>query len=167
MTVPFFQKNLTSLKGILVKGAEHATSVGMSEADLLTSKLAHDMFPLVKQIQIATDNAKGATARLAGVEPMTLADDETTVAQLLVRIEKVEAYLATFTPEQFSDAAERKVTLHYFPGKFITGHDYLLQYAIPNFFFHMNMTYAIVRMIGAPLGKSDYIGGANFQELEA
>lgn len=165
LSAPFFTKNLKGLKTILTKGAAHATSVGMSEADFLASKLAPDMFPLVKQVQIATDNAKGATARLAGVEPMSLPDTETTVAELVARIEKVEAYLATFTPEQFADAAERQITLAYFPGTFITGHDYLTEYALANFFFHFNMAYAIVRMVGTPLGKGDYIGGMNMQEL--
>ena len=139
----------------------------MSEADLLASRLAPNMFTLVQQVQVATDNAKGATARLAGAEPMSLVDNEMTVAALITRIEKVEAYLATFTAEQFTDAADRKITLPYFPGKFISGQDYLSEYALPNFFFHLNMTYAILRMVGVPLEKADYIGGANFKELPA
>lgn len=165
LTVPFFQKNLRSLKSILAKGAEHAASVNMSETDLLQSRLAPDMFPLVKQVQIATDNAKGAVARLTGTEIMMLADDETTVAALIERIEKVEVYLATFTAEQFAGADTRSITLPYFPGKFITGHDYLTEYVLANFFFHFNMSYAILRMIGVPLSKGDYIGGMNLQEV--
>ncbi len=167
LTAPFFLKNLKSLKSILTKGAAHAASVGMSEADLLASKLAPDMFPLLKQIQIATDNAKGATARLAGVEPLSLPDTETTVAELIARIERVEAHLATFTPEQFVGADERQITLAYYPGTFITGHDYLTEYALANFFFHLNMAYGILRMVGTPLGKGDYIGGMNMQPLAA
>jgi hypothetical protein len=167
MTAPFFLKNLKSLKSILTKGTAHAVSVGMSETDLLASKLAPDMFPLLKQIQIATDNAKGATARLAGVAPLSLPDTETTVAELIARIEVVEAHLATFTPEQFVGADERQITLPYFPGTYITGHDYLTEYALANFFFHLNMAYAILRMVGTPLGKGDYIGGMNMQELAA
>ena len=165
MTVPFFEKNLRSLKGILAKGAEHAKVVGMSESDLLASRLAPDMFSLSKQIQIATDNAKGAVARLADAEPLVLPDEETTVAQLIERIEKVEVYLATFTPEQFAGADDRMITLPYYPGKFITGHDYLTEFALANFFFHFNMSYAILRMVGVALGKGDYIGGMNLQEI--
>jgi len=165
MTVPFFTKNLRSLKAILAKGAEHAKSAGMSEADLLDSRLAPDMFPLVKQVQIATDNAKGAVARLADAEPLVLPDEETTIAQLIERIEKVEVYLATFTPEQFDGADTRSITLPYYPGKFMTGHDYFTEFALANFFFHFNMAYAILRMVGVPLGKGDYIGGMNMQEL--
>ena len=167
MTVPLFQKNLRNLKGILTKGALFAETANMSETDLLQSRLAPDMFPLVKQVQIATDNAKGATARLAGVEPMKFLDEEITIAQLVERIEKVEAYLGTFTPEQFVEAGTRKVTLPYFPGKFILGHDYLTEYALANFFFHMNMSYAILRMVGVPLGKGDYIGDMHMQEVTA
>ena len=165
LTVPLFQKNLRSLKGFLTKGFAYATETGMSEADFLASKLAPDMFPLVKQIQMITDNAKGTTARLAGVEPMSLPDTETTIAELMARIEKVEAYLAMFTESQFADAGTRVVTISYYPGQFITGNDYLLQSALPNFFFHMSTAYGIIRMNGAPIGKSDFIGGANFQPL--
>lgn len=165
MTVPFFTKNLRSLKAILAKGAEHAASVGMTDADLLDSRLAPDMFPLVKQVQITTDNAKGAVARLSDAEPLVLPDEETTIAQLIERIEKVEVYLATFTPEQFETADTRSITLPYFPGKFITGHDYMTEYVLANFFFHFNMSYAILRTVGVPLGKGDYIGGMNMQEL--
>jgi len=167
MTAPLFIKNLKSLRAVLAKGAEHAASVGMSEADLLDSKLAPDMFPLIKQIQIATDNAKGATARLAGVAPMSVPDTETTVTELIARIEAIEAHLATFTADQFADAAERQITLPYFPGQFITGHDYLTEYALANFFFHMNMAYAIIRMTGASIGKGDYIGSMTMQPLAA
>lgn len=165
MTVPLFEKNLRSLKGILAKGGEHAKAVGLSDSDLLDSRLAPDMFPLVKQVQIATDNAKGAVARLAEADPLILPDEETTVAQLIERIEKVEVYLATFTPEQFAGADDRSITLPYYPGKFITGHDYLTEFALANFFFHFNMSYAILRMAGVPLGKGDYIGGMNMQEV--
>ena len=167
LTAPLFLKNLKNLKSILAKGAAHAESVGMSEADLLASKLAPDMFPLVKQIQIATDNAKSATARLAGVEPLSLPDTETTIAELMSRIEIVEAHLATFTAAQFVGADERQITLPYFPGMFMAGHDYLAEHALANFFFHLNMSYAILRMVGTPLGKGDYIGGMNMQELAA
>jgi hypothetical protein len=165
MTVSLFTKNLRSLKAILAKGAEHSASVGMSEADLLNSRLAPDMFPLVKQVQIATDNAKGAAARLGEADPFVLPDEETTIAELIARIEKVEIYLATFTAEQFVGADERVITLPYYPGKFMTGHDYLSEFALANFFFHFNMSYAILRMVGVQLGKGDYIGGMNMQEL--
>lgn len=167
LTVPLFQKNLRNLTTLLSKGSEHAIAVGMSEADFLASKLAPDMFPLVTQIQMITDNAKGAVARLAAVEPISLPDTETTVAELLARIEKVQTYLAIFTAEQFATAGERLVTLPYFPGQFITGHDYLIEYALPNFFFHMSTAYGIMRMIGVPLGKGDFIGGMNLQPLAA
>jgi uncharacterized protein len=165
MTVPLFAKNLRSLKAILAKGAEHAKSIGMSEADLLNSRLAPDMFPLVKQVQIVTDNAKGAVARLGEADALVLPDEETTIAELIARIEKVEVYLATFTAEQFAGADERVITLPYYPGKFMTGHDYLSEFALANFFFHFNMSYAILRMVGVTLGKGDYIGGMNMREL--
>ena len=160
-----FIKNLQNLKAILGASVEYAAQAGLSDSDLLGSRLAPDMFPLVKQVQIATDNAKGAAARLGAVEPLVLPDDETTVVQLIERIEKVEVYLATFTREQFEGADTRVITLPYFPGKYMTGHNYVTEHALANFFFHVTMSYAILRMVGVPLGKGDYIGGMNMQEL--
>lgn len=158
LTVPLFTKALTNLKHFLEKGRVQAETLGVSETDFLQFRLADDMFPLIKQVQIATDNAKGATARLAGVEPKKIEDVETTCAELIARIDTVLAHLQTFTPEQFAGAAERQVTLPYFENQYFLGHDYLLDFALPNFYFHLNMAYAIIRAEGTSLGKQDYIG---------
>jgi hypothetical protein len=159
ITVPVFIKNLHTLKALLAKGQAHALLEGMSEADFLAQRLAPDMFPLVKQVQMVTDNAKGIAARLGGVEIPTLSDNEESVAELLARIDTVLAFLETFTPEQFAEAAERKIVLPYIPGQYQRGADYLLDHALPNFFFHMTITYALIRAQGTPLGKMDFIGG--------
>jgi uncharacterized protein len=165
ITVPVFTKNLKNLKAFLEKGATHALEMGVSESDFLDSRLSPDMFPLVKQIQIATDNAKGVVARLTETDPLKIEDVETTLAELYARIDTVIDFLGTFTKEQLDDAASKKVTLAYFAGKYFTGHDYLMEFAIPNFFFHLNMAYAIIRASGVPLGKGDYLGSLTMHDV--
>lgn len=162
VTVPTFVTMLTALKGVMAKAAEHSAG---NENDLLNDKLAPDMFPFVKQIQIATDHAKGSSARLAGVENPKMEDTETTVAQLQTRIDNTIAFLNTLTPAQFADAETRKIEMRFIPGKFLGGADYALQYAIPNFFFHVTTAYAIARKRGAVLGKGDFIGNLSLQDL--
>ncbi len=164
VTVPIFKKSLTNLKTFLRKGVEHAAENGVAEADYLGLQLSPDMFPLRRQIQISTDNAKGSVARLTGIPPLVLEDTETTLSELEARLDKVIAYLDAVTPEQFGSAATAEVTLPYFPGKHFTGHDYLVEYALPNFFFHVNMAYAIIRSSGVPLGKMDYLGALTLHD---
>jgi hypothetical protein len=164
VTVPIFKKSLTNLKSFLRKGVEHASENGVTEVQYLDLQLSPDMFPLRRQIQIATDNARGSVARLAGVAPLVLDDTETTLTELEARVDKVVAYLDAVTPEQFAAAATATVTLPYFPGKHFTGHDYLVEYALPNFFFHINMAYAIIRSSGVPLGKGDYLGALTLHD---
>lgn len=166
LTVPLFVKNLKSLRAFFEKGVAHAVAAGESEADYLARALAPDMFPLRRQIQISTDNAKGTVARITNTAPMALPDTEETAAQLLARIDTVIAYLGTFSPEQFAEADTSEVTLPYFPGQYFVGHDYLLEYALPNFFFHVNMAYAIIRNSGVPLGKTDYLGALTLQSRD-
>ncbi len=166
VTVPVYKKNLLIVKGLLQKGLEHAVEVGMTEAAFLDQRLAPDMFPLVKQVQMVTDNAKGAPSRLAGVEAPVIADTETTVAELVARIDTVLAYLDTFTPEQFVNAADQKITLSYIPGMYQTGTDYLVDFALPNFFFHMSIIYALLRSQGVTLGKMDFLGSLKLNPVE-
>ena len=158
MTVPIFKKMLENLDHLLSCGAAYALEKGISEETMLSNRLAPDMFPLSKQIQIATDNAKGCVARLIGIEPPLMEDTETTVTELHARIAKTIAFLDTVTPDQFAQAEAQKVTLKYFPGKHFLGHGYLTQYAIPNFFFHVGTAYALLRAMGADIGKKDYLG---------
>jgi len=164
-TIPVFVRSLTNLKAILEKAKIFAQEKGISEADLLGARLAPDMFPLSKQVQIATDNAKGAAGRLAGVEVPKMEDTETTIDQLCARIDKTLAYLQTFTPEQFADAATRKITLHWMPeGKYFDAQTYLRDFLLSNFFFHYTTAYDILRSRGMNLGKSDYVGNVDMKQ---
>ncbi len=167
VTVPVFKKNLLIAKALLQKGLEHALLSGITEAVFLDQRLAPDMFPLLKQVQIVTDSAKGASARLAGVQAPAIADTETTVAELVARIDTVIAYLDTFTPDQFEQAAERKIELPYIPGMYQTGADYLVDFVLPNFFFHMSIIYGLIRSQGVSLGKMDFLGSLKLHPLDS
>lgn len=162
MTIPLLLRTQSTLSHLINKAEAFMVEKGMNEADILGARLAPDMFPFVKQIQIATDNAKGIAARLAGVENPVLEDNETTFAELRARISKVEAFLGTLTPEQFNDAGTREVRLKYFEGKHFIGHTYLIEYGIPNIFFHVTTAYGILRNLGVQIGKSDYLGHLSF-----
>ncbi len=160
-TVPVFIKMLGGLKGVLQKAKEH----GGDEAALLNDKLAEDMFPLVKQVQVATDNAKGVVSRLTKVETPKFEDTETTLAELDARIDKTIVFLQTVKEEDFAEATKAQVTLPWFPGKFMSGYDYAREYAIPNFFFHTATAYGIIRKNGVQIGKADFINGLPLQDL--
>lgn len=164
-TVPLFIKNLNALKHILEKSEEYAKEKNIDPNSWLDERLAPDMFPLVKQIQVACDNAKGAAARLAEAEIPKYEDNEKTFAELYARIDKTIDFLKTFSEESFKNAADAKVTLTYFPGKYMTGQDYAREYAVPNFLFHMVAAYAILRKNGVPLGKGDFINGLPLKDV--
>lgn len=166
VTVPLFKKNLLITKALLKKGLVHATETGVSEADFLNQRLAPDMFPLLKQVQILTDTAKGAVARLTGTESTVVIDDETSIAELTTRLDTVVAYLETLTPEQFTTAAAQKITLPYIPGHYQTGADYVVDFVLPNFFFHMSIVYALMRRHGVTIGKMDFLGSLKLHPIE-
>src|SRR3989344_5862826 len=124
-TVPNFVRTLGNLKNILVKAEAWAKEKKIDELALFGARLALDQFSFVKQIQVASDNAKGTAARLVGMEPPAFEDSEQTLAALVERIEKTIVFLETLTPEQFAGSEERRITLKYFPGKYLLGLDYL------------------------------------------
>jgi hypothetical protein len=157
-TVPVFMNSLEGLKNVLKKGEAFAEEKGMSEEKVLGLRLAPDMFPLVRQVQIACDNAKGATARLSGTENPKMEDNEKTFSELYARIDKTLAFINSVPESAFAKAAEQTITLSYFKGTHFTGDGYVRFYAIPNFFFHVTTAYDILRANGVPVGKMDYIG---------
>lgn len=164
-TVPTFTKLLGGLRTILDKGEAFARDKGIDQATLLNERLAPDMFPLVRQVQIACDNAKGGVARLAGIENPKHEDTETTFDELRARIDKTLAFIASVPEDAFKDAADRKITLPYFPDSYMAGFDYAREYVIPNFVFHVVTAYGILRHQGVPLGKTDFLNGLPLQKL--
>jgi hypothetical protein len=154
-STPMFVRGLNALVGLIDKAA----ASGLDEATLMQGRLAPDMLPFVSQVRIATDNAKGAVARLSGAEPLVLADDETTLAQLRDRVLRTVAYVESVGSEAFVGAETRPVHLK-FPGMELNfeGAGYLTSFALPNFYFHLTTAYAILRHAGIELGKRDYMG---------
>jgi hypothetical protein len=158
-SVPVFQQILTSLSAILHKAAAHAETKKIDPSVFLTARLAPDMFPLTRQIQIACDHAKGASARLAAVEIPSFPDTETTFAELQARITKTLDFIKGLKPAQFEGAETREVKLKIGGNDLtFTGQKYLLHGAFPNFFFHAATAYDILRHNGVEVGKRDFIG---------
>ena len=164
MTVPLFIKSLTQVDHLLKTAEKFVLEQGMQESDILEARLAPDMFPFVKQVQITCDNAKGSSARLAGIEAPVMMDDEASIPEVRARVAKTLAFLESLTAEQFADAADRKVELPYFKDKHFKGNDFLTHYALPNFYFHFVTIYAILRMKGMQIGKADYAGMLPLQD---
>jgi hypothetical protein len=157
--VPVFTQMLSALDKVLSKAEADAAARKIDLEVFVNGRLAPDMLPLVRQIQIMTDQAKGCASRLAGQESPKWADEEKTFADLHARIAKTIAHLKTFKPEQFEGAETRAVELKFPNATFnFTGKDYLLSFVIPNFYFHYTAAYAILRHNGVPIGKGDFLG---------
>jgi uncharacterized protein len=158
-SVGVYSRLLGSLDAILDKASTWAAERKIEPAALLQARLAPDMYPLVKQVQITTDMIKGTVSRLAGLEVPRYEDTETSFADLKARVAKTRDYLATFKAEQFTGAETRAIKLQLGPNSFdFTGKDYLLGFGTPNVFFHYSMVYAILRHNGLAIGKRDYMG---------
>lgn len=158
-SIPVFVRTLSSLSVILDKAVANAESRKIDTSVFVNSRLAPDMFPLSRQIQIATDGVKGCAARLAGVDIPTYADTETTIAELQERIAKTIAFLNTVTAEQVNGTEDKPITLQMrTEERKFSGQDYLLYFVLPNFYFHVTTTYAILRHNGVDIGKRDFLG---------
>jgi hypothetical protein len=161
-SVPVFVRALSNLLHVLKKGEEYAKSRNAATELLVQSRLYFDMFPLVKQVQIATDMAKNGAARLAGVDPLKFEDNEATMEELYARIERALEYIKGFTPAQIDGGEARPITLKQRNGvQHFSGEDYLRTFVLPNLFFHCTTAYNILRVAGTPIGKSDFIKGAD------
>jgi len=159
-SIPIMVRALTNLKAILSKAQAWAEEKKIDEKVVLNARLALDMLPFVKQVQIATDTAKGAAARLGGVDVPAYPDDEATFAELHQRLQKTIDFMESVDAAGFAGSETREIVLK-FPSRTIefTGLNYLTGFAIPNLFFHVTTAYAILRHSGAPLGKTDFLGG--------
>jgi hypothetical protein len=164
MSVDTFVPMLRSLSALLEKGAEHARAKGIDPDSLANARLAADMFPLARQVQIACDQAKNGTARLIGREPPRFEDNEKTLADLKARIAKTLAYLDTIRPAAFEGARTRQVTFA-LNGELtldMDGVQYLRDWALPHFYFHVVTAYDILRHNGVEIGKRDYLTHAGY-----
>lgn len=158
--VPVFSQMLSALDNVLGKAEGDAAVRKIDPEVFLNARLAPDMLSFTRQVQIATDQAKGAASRLTGQDPPKWADDEKTFADLHARIAKTIAHLQSVKPDQFEGAEARTVELKFPNASFsFTGKDYWLKFVIPNFYFHYTTAYAILRHNGVPIGKGDFLGG--------
>ena len=159
-SIPPILRALNNLSHILNKGEAHANAKEIELAVLFNARLFPDMFPLSRQVQIATDMSKGAAARLAGVEVPSYDDNETTFADLQARIAKTIALIEAVTPAQLEGAEKRDIEIMVRKAKMeFTGQDYLQKWVMPNVYFHVATTYNILRHNGVELGKPDFLRG--------
>lgn len=159
-SIPQLKHMLGSLSTILTQAAQYASDKKIDPSVLLQSRLYPDMFPLVRQVQIATDQAKGCAARLAGIEIPKFEDTEASFEELQARINKTLAFLDTVTPAQLEGSESRDIVLQLHERKLeFKGQAYLLGWVLPNFYFHVTTTYAILRHNGLAVGKHDFLGG--------
>jgi uncharacterized protein len=159
-SVPVFQQMLGSLKDLLAKAEAHATERGIEADALLRARLFPDMFPLIRQVQIACDFAKGVSGRLAAAELPSHDDSDQSFADLQALIDKTLAYITGLPASAFDGAETREIVLR--PGtpkeRRMAGQAYLLSYGLPQFFFHVTTSYALLRHNGVAVGKRDYMG---------
>jgi len=158
-SVPVFLRMLTNLANVLDKAMAHVAAHKIEPAALLNARLYPDMFPLVRQVQLATDFAKNTSARLAGVELPKFDDTETSFAELKARIARATEFLKNLKPAQIDGAEEKEIT-YLIGGQPTTfkGQQYLFNSGLANFYFHVTTAYAILRHNGVELGKRDFLG---------
>jgi hypothetical protein len=157
-SVPVFARQLNALLGLFDKAQAHAEARKFSPDNYLALRLSPDMLPFTKQIQIACDMAKGCVSRLAGVESPKWDDNEATLDDLRARIRKTVDYLQSVPASQVDGSEEREIVLPLRQGEMkFSGQHYLLNWALPNFFFHATTTYALLREAGVDIGKRDFL----------
>jgi uncharacterized protein len=158
-SIPPLIRGLTNLSAILDKATTHAESKKFDSAVLVQSRIFPDMYPLMRQVQIACDTAKGAAARLASVEVPKHEDTEASFVELKARIAKTVAFLKTITPAQLQGAETRNIEIKFPDGAWkFTGMEYLNGFVLPNFYFHSTVVYALLRKAGVDVGKGDFLG---------
>ena len=160
-SVPVLARMFGNLSAILTKAEEDSAARKIEPSVFLNARLAPDMHPLTRQIQIASDAAKGGVGRLAGIDVPSFADTETSFSELHARIKKTLDFIESVTASQIDGSEAKTITLQ-FPGREVSfpGQVFLLNFTLPNFFFHVTMAYAILRHNGVTVGKMDFLGGA-------
>lgn len=157
LIVTQFSRSLRGMKECLQAARTHAKERSFDENNFLSLRIAPDMFPLSRQVQIATDNAKGAVARLAGKAAPVFEDKETTLEELLQRVEKTMKYVSEFKSTDFKDYETREQRFPFAPGVYLKGKDYFETHALPNFYFHYSAMYMLLRGAGVNLGKKHFM----------
>lgn len=163
ITVPQFILSLKSVKNLMQKAAHHAENKSIEPHVLLNTRLAPDQFALGKQVEIACDVARFCVARLTGTEAKQYQNELKTFDDYIKRIDDTIHFMQQIDVKDFKGYETRKVTYPWFPGHYLEGHDYLVQHALPNFYFHVTTVYGILRFSGVDIGKADYLGEQNWK----
>jgi uncharacterized protein len=150
-------RSLEVASHLLDKAAAHVSERGIHEHELLQATLAPDMFSFIKQIQLVSDAAKGYPARILGQMPVSISDTESTIEELQARIAKTKEIVAGFKDADFSKADDARISFPWMAGKYFLGREFVLDFAIPNLYFHLTTAYAILRNQGVTLGKMDFL----------
>lgn len=158
IVVDQYSRSLEALKNILLKAREHAKQRKFDENSYLSLKFAPDMFPFSRQIQICSDTAKSAVAKLSGKQAPSFPDEEKTLEDLIGRLDRTLDYVRSFSDKDFANYAAQKVSFPWYPGKYMTGADFLATHSIPNFYFHAAAAYLLLRAHGVEVGKPDFLG---------
>ena len=165
-TIPVYLRGLTVMADYIKKARAHCEAKSLDPATILSAKLAPDMLDFVAQVQRVSDTAKFAVARLTGVESPAFEDNETTFDQLLDRIANTEAFIAGMLEDRFEGAESRNITLKFKEYQAtMDALDYLLKFALPNFYFHVTTTHGILRAQGVDIGKRDYLGPYEMEKI--
>ncbi len=165
-SLPVFETGLNALLAVLDKAAAHIAAKKIDPPVLVGWRLAPDMFALGRQVQVACDQAKNGSARLAGVEPPKFDDTEATLDQFKERITKTVAYLKTLDTKAIDSSSEREITFPLGPSKGqMKGADYLNHFVLPNFYFHLTAAYIAVRNFGVEVGKRDFLGAIPLKRI--
>lgn len=158
-SIPVLLHGLATARSLLEKGRDWAAANGVAPVELLGARLIDDMLPLTAQIQRISDTAKGVAVRVGGAANVPMADDETSFAALIARVDATTAVLNGVTPAMIEARAGETVTLPLPSGPIaFTPERYVLDFALPNFFFHLTTAYALLRHKGVPIGKADFLG---------
>jgi hypothetical protein len=164
ITVPRFIKGLRNFRACLLKGAHYAELKKFDGNVLTAARLAPDQFPLARQVQIACDTAKLCASRLTGKDAPVNDDQEKSIEELIQRIDHTVTYLETFSEKDFdSNTSSKRISQPRWEGKYLTGTEFVLEHAIPNFYFHVTTAYSILRHNGVDVGKKDYLGEMPFK----
>jgi uncharacterized protein len=165
-SLPVFETGLNALLAVLDKAAAHIAAKKIDPPVLVGWRLAPDMFALGRQVQVACDQAKNGSARLAGVEPPKFDDTEATIDQFKERITKTVAYLKTLDTKAIDSSSDREITFPLGPNKGqMKGADYLNHFVLPNFYFHLTAAYIVVRNFGVDVGKRDFLGSIPLKRI--
>ena len=168
LTVPQLLRMLQQARHWLDRAEAFTQEKNVPPESLLDARLAPDQFPFKRQIQVLTDNAKGIAARLAGQDPPSFPDEEATFDDLRARLDKTVRFLSTLSREQLEGAEDRRLRLFFLPaGKHLTAPEYLVEFGLPNFYFHAVTAYSILRSNGVVLGKMDFIGPLTIHDDES